>query len=109
MLLDIVGLHSGSVEWSQRYAESLPTLFNRLNLLGLGGVIPAHHHVRPAGPREALADRAGLPARARAEHPRRGFLGNTTELKGGVVDDKPLSECEPLRARPRTAPTTWTG
>ena len=27
-LLDIIGLHSGSVEWSQRYAESLQSLFN---------------------------------------------------------------------------------
>src|ERR1700745_914172 len=29
-LLDIVGLHSGSVEYHQRYAESLDQLFNKL-------------------------------------------------------------------------------
>jgi hypothetical protein len=37
VLLDVLGLHSGSVEFHQRYAESLQDLYNRLNLGGAGG------------------------------------------------------------------------
>ncbi len=39
MLLDILGLHSGSVEWSSRDAESRTSVYNRLNLQGLGSAI----------------------------------------------------------------------
>ena len=35
-LLDVLGLHPASVEFHQRYAESLDDLFNHLNLAGLG-------------------------------------------------------------------------
>ncbi len=97
LLLDIVGLHPGSVEWSQRYAESLKTFFNRANLRGLGGFV------------EALT--AAL-QRVAAEQRLRGFgyggdqvppildlIFNRAHnrLKGGVVDDVPLSETDPVR------------
>src|SRR5256885_14553441 len=38
-LLRILGLHPSSVEFHQRYAESLQQLFNELNLSGLGGLL----------------------------------------------------------------------
>ena len=99
MLLDIVGLHPGSVEWSQRYAESLQTLFNRLNLLGLGGLL------RRSSSRRASAQHA-LDLLTQARLRRRGdppildqiFSGKHNALKGGVVDDRPLSETDRIRA-----------
>jgi hypothetical protein len=97
-LLDIIGLHPGSVEWSQRYAESLESLFNRLNLQGFGGLIQS---ILLAAERE----------RARQTLTTLGYAGSETPplldqvfssahllLNGGVVDDAPLSETAPIRA-----------
>ncbi len=97
VLLDIVGLHSGSVEWSQRYAESLKTLFNRLNLLGLGGVI---QKIIIAVQR--MASRAKLSALGYTGDKMPPILdlifnGRHNQLTGGVIDDVPLSEGEPVR------------
>src|SRR5262249_17289818 len=59
LLLDIIGLHSGSVEWSQRYAENLATLYNRLNLLGFGGAIQAIIVAAERAAARALVTRLG--------------------------------------------------
>ena len=79
LLLDIVGLHPGSVEWSQRYAESLKTLFNRLNLLGLGGFVAALLIAARAQsrPRELLTQ-PRLRRRARPADPRPVLLRRAT-------------------------------
>lgn len=97
ILLDIVGLHPGSVEWSQRYAESLRTVFNRLNLLGLGGFFQA---LALAGQRQAargLLQRLGALKDADPLILEKVFSGRHFELKGGVVDDRPLSDTERIR------------
>jgi hypothetical protein len=98
LLLDILGLHPGSVEWSQRYAESLSSLFNRLKLQGFGGMIEA---IVLAAQRQAARDvltARGYAGNAPASLLDIVFSGAHYELKGGVVDDKPLSETLPLRA-----------
>jgi hypothetical protein len=98
MLLDIIGLHSGSVEWSQRYAESLRTVFNRLNLRGLGGFID-----------EIILSVKRIAARDQLTHLGYSgekdppildliFNGKHNQLKGGVVDDVPLSETKLIRS-----------
>ena len=97
MLLDILGLHSGSVEWAQRYAESLKTLFNRLNLLGLGGFALALETII-----ERVAARQRLSALGYGDEPDPpildlSFSARHNLLKGGVVDDQPLSESAPVR------------
>ena len=95
MLLDIVGLHPGSVEWSQRYAESLQTLFNRLNLLGLRRAHPGHHRApRSGGTRASLLTHWATPPQAIRRILEKVFSGAHNLLKGGVVDDQPLSETE---------------
>ena len=96
LLLDIVGLHSGSVEWSQRYAENLKTLFNRTKLQGLSGFFEAF-----------IASLKRSAARSKLTNAGYGgkdpsildlvFNGKHNQLKGGVVDTVPLSETEPLR------------
>jgi hypothetical protein len=95
-LLDIVGLHPGSVEWSQRYAESFETLSNRLNLLGFGafGVLAS---IRRDAAKEKLK---GLGYAGAKDPPIVDlvFNGAHNRLKGGVIDDVPLSETDLIRA-----------
>lgn len=103
MLLDIVGLHPGSVEWSQRYAESLQTLFNRLNLQGFGGMIESIILAVERQLSRTLLTNNGYPADgATPLILEKIFSGAHSLLKGGVVDDQPLSETLPIR--PYTAP-----
>ncbi len=98
LLLDIVGLHPGSVEWSQRYAESLMTLFNRLNLQGFGGVIAqVLLSVRRAAARQLLTN-LGYAGGTDPLILDKVFSGRHNRLSGGVVDDRPLSEVEGIRA-----------
>jgi hypothetical protein len=98
LLLDILGLHPGSVEWSQRYADSFEMLFNRLNLMGIGGRIGA---ILLASQREAARAKlqelsggtsAALPLLDKV------LASHHHELRGGVVDDRPLSEVDRIRA-----------
>lgn len=98
-LLDIVGLHSGSVEYYQRYAESLEQLFNRLNLGGFGGILIAalltsgYYNIGL----QALRD-LGYAGEALPDILQKFFLTAQNLLHGPVVDDRPLSESEPIRA-----------
>lgn len=97
ILLDVLGLHPGSVEWSQRYAESLKTLFNRLNLLGFGGLI---QKLLIAAQRQAARQKLTGLGGAGEVDPKildLVFSGKHNLLKGGVIDDVPLSESEHLR------------
>ncbi|WP_416956474.1 hypothetical protein [Streptomyces sp. Agncl-13] len=97
ILLDILGLHSGSVEWAQRHAESLKTLFNRLNLLGLGDFARTF---RTRLERAAARQKLGSLGYAGEKDPQildLSFSGRHNVLKGGVVDDRPLSETAPIR------------
>ena len=98
LLLDIIGLHSGSVEWSQRYAENIATLYNRLNLLGLGGVIQAIIIAAERAAARGLVTRLGYRGDKDPFILEKVFSGKHNLLKGGVVDDRPLSETEPIRA-----------
>ncbi len=94
-----MGLHSGSVEWSQRYAESLETVFNRLNLRGLGGFFQALVlALKRTAAIERLDELGGDPGEV-ASVLDMLFSGRHQELRGGVVDDHPLSERDPLRAQ----------
>jgi hypothetical protein len=98
LLLDLIGLHSGSVEWSQRYAEGLRTLYNRCNLVGFG------NHI------DEVLQAARQTIDARRLIRKLGYGGDNVPLilqmlfsethkvlKGGVVDDRPPSEREQIR------------
>ncbi|HEX8149789.1 MAG TPA: hypothetical protein VF591_21595 [Pyrinomonadaceae bacterium] len=98
MLLDIVGLHPASVEFHQRYAESLEHLFNFFNLYGFGrnfltGLDGAGLY--RAG-KELLA-KLGYAGDAPADMMKRFFLSTQNLLKGPVIDDRPPSETERIR------------
>lgn len=99
-LLDILGLHSGSVSFYQRYAETLDQLFNRVNLMGLGDQIVnglAAMHWMVLGIR--LLEEYGYPSEEDLpDIIERFFFNDANRLTGPVVDDLPLSETDPIRA-----------
>lgn len=98
LLLDIIGLHPGSVEWSQRYAEGIKTLFNRLNLQGFAGKIEVL--ITALRRMDARAKLGALGFSGAKDPPILDliFNGKHNQLKGGVVDAIPVSETDPLRA-----------
>ena len=96
-LLDIVGLHSGSVEYHQRYAESFDQLYNKLTLqFGefFGGLLAAWMQNRS---RQVLTQ-AGVTTDTSPPILDKFFYGESPLLSGPVVDDSPLSETRPIRA-----------
>jgi hypothetical protein len=96
-LLDIVGLHSGSVEWSQRYAESLETLYNRLAMLGFGGLIQYIITAVQRAQSRGLLTALGYAGSQDPSILDKVFDQGAYLLKGGVVDDQPLSESAGIR------------
>jgi len=96
-LLDVIGLHPGSVEWAQRYAESLEQFHNRLNLGGHGHLLDAARIADLVWRGTELLKKLGYQG-ATPDILHRFFFGRHNALKGPVVDDRPLSETEPVRA-----------
>ncbi len=109
-LLDILGLQSGSVEFYQRYAESLDQWFNELNLEGLGAVLV--EGLIALGLLEAgmgLLRENGYDGDTRPEILEKFFFETPTLVAGPdsglpgrpggpLVEIPPLSETDPLRA-----------
>jgi hypothetical protein len=100
LLLGILGLHPTSAEFYQRYAQSVEDYFNRLNLTGAGGsVLDALGHL---GARQHIRDlltRLGYPATAPdPDASTRLFVGRQHPMRGPLVDDRPLSETDPVHA-----------
>ncbi|MBE2221393.1 MAG: hypothetical protein IAF02_07625, partial [Anaerolineae bacterium] len=99
LLLDVLGLHATSVEYHQRYAESLTHLYNMMNIFGLGGkflaAIIAGAYVKSG--LDLLTD-FGYSGEETPDILERFFLSNQHLLKGPVIDDRPLSETELIRA-----------
>ncbi len=99
ILLDVLGLHAGSVEYAQRYAESLDDLYNRLNIGGLGGILVAA--VEAAGlltPGRTLLQRLGYSGATPPDIMNRFFFGAHQPLLGPLIDDRPLSESVGIRS-----------
>jgi hypothetical protein len=98
-LLDIVGLHSGSVEYHQRYAASFDHLYNKL-VLELG---PFWGSLLAAWLRErsrALLVRLGADPDAEPPILEKFFYGESPLLTGPIIDDAPMSETAPIRPYP---------
>lgn len=96
-LLDVVGLHSGAVEYHQRYAQSFDQLYNQLvaQLGGwLGGLLASWLRNRS---RDLLV-RLGADPEAEPPILEKFFFGKSTLLTGPVVDELELSETRLLGA-----------
>ena len=97
-LLAILGLHSGSVEYYQRYAESWEDLFNRLRLEGrfvesIGELLT--EYVQSG---KDLLRKLGYQSEEIPDSLKKVFLASQNLLKGPVIDDRPLSERELIRS-----------
>jgi hypothetical protein len=97
ILLDIVGLHSGSVEYYQRYAESLDQLYNKL-VLALGATFGAILTALIQNNRQAVLTALGGDPAAKPPILGKFFFGSNPLLTGPLIDDSPLSESMPIRA-----------
>uniref|UniRef100_A0AAU2K0M1 Uncharacterized protein n=1 Tax=Streptomyces sp. NBC_00049 TaxID=2903617 RepID=A0AAU2K0M1_9ACTN len=96
-LLDILALHPSSAEFHQRYAQSVDDLFNRENLDGRGHlVVSALERLRMAEPVRELLTRLGAPA-GDTDLLARLFVDGQHPLPGPLIDDRPLSETDPVR------------
>ena len=107
-----LGLHPARPSSTTRYAESLSELYNIANLGGLGPDFSegcSRSRCRRAGDRAAAAAR--LHRRAAARHPRALLpRRQRRRCRATSIDDRPLSETEPIRAYDRrTAATTSSG
>ncbi len=113
VLLDVLGLHPASVEYYQRYAESFKQLYNRMRLEGAGGAFAAaiaalsytfsgQQLLTRLG--HVSGDNEGLP-----DILEKLFLRDPNLLTGGLVQDIPLSEADPLRTYTETGENylTW--
>lgn len=101
VLLDVVGLHPGSVEFQQRYAESATALYNRLRLAGGGSAFLAALIV--LGYTQSglnLLQRHGYTHDGESDLPdilEKFFTTSPNLLADALVDDVELSETEPIR------------
>ncbi|MBE1497878.1 hypothetical protein H4696_004978 [Amycolatopsis lexingtonensis] len=95
-LLDLLALHPTSAEHHQRYAQSVEDLFNRENLGGLGATVPSTvEALGLPGPVRELLGRFG--AGQDPDLLRRLFTDFQQPLLAPLVDDRPLSETDPIR------------
>jgi hypothetical protein len=90
-LLDILGLHPGSVEYAQRWTERFAHVRRRLVLEGLDGAAEALDPARVAATTRGLLSRVGWAGDA-PELAELLFFGRHNRLTGPVVDPAPLSE-----------------
>ena len=98
ILLDVVGLSPSAVEYHRRWAESLEQLANRLKLEGLAGALIAAmiaYGYTQSG--MTLLGRLGYGGSDVPEILEKFFLDAAKPLTGDIVDDRPLSETEPIR------------
>ncbi|MET7718557.1 hypothetical protein [Streptomyces sp. NPDC005407] len=102
-LLDILALHPTSAEYHQRYGQSVEDIYNRENLGAAGPTVLAalRDQLRMPQPIRALLARLGYqvqdPQRPDPDLIRRLFVGTQYPLLGPLVDDRPLSETDPVR------------
>jgi hypothetical protein len=98
MLLDIVGLHPASVEMHQRYAESLEHIFNQAKYSGIAGLIAEHVRTASHNARALqLLRRLGYQGEPTIDALEKFFFSRSNRLNGPLIDDRPLSESEPIR------------
>ena len=100
LLLDILGLHPTSAEFYQRFAQSVEDYYNRQNLDGAGeAVLTLLAQIQAQQQIRGLLTRLGYPATARDPDVMfRLFTERQHPMRGPLVDDRPRSETDPVRA-----------
>ena len=99
LLLDILGLHPTSVEYYQRYAQSLDSIRARVRLLGaVRNVPPVLDTAEWQNDARALLRQLGYAGPTDPDILSRIFYGAQQRLQGPLIDDRLLSERDPVRA-----------
>ena len=97
LLLDIIGLQAASVEYYSRNAESLTELFNFANLWGMGpALVQALTALASQVSATELLARLGYTGTQQPDILRHFFMAAADQIKQ-VIDDRPLSEIDPIR------------
>lgn len=99
VLLDVLGLHANSVEFHQRYSQSIQYIYNQLNQQLRDPFFAASVAAAIASRGRSILqelgiDSTGLQISALEKY----FLSQPTMLRGPLVDDIPESEILPIRA-----------
>jgi hypothetical protein len=98
-LLDVVGLNATSVEYHQRYGESVDDFYNRVNLWGAGASwLRAFDASGVLEDGRDLLRRLGYTGDVTPDILERIFFGAQQRLSGPLIDDRPLSETSPIRS-----------
>ncbi len=97
-LLDVLGLHANSVEFHQRYAQSVKQTYHQLLLLNSNTIASEalNQSIATIG-RKLLTDVGIDPERYTLPILQKHLLLKPTLLRGALVDDIPGSETDPLR------------
>jgi len=97
ILLDVIGLHSGSVEFHQRYAQTFQQPYNQLQLqqIDISSELQAVFSVSRA--RMLLNDFGINPDNIDLPILEKYFLSEPNKLSGPFIDDVPESETDPVR------------
>lgn len=112
ILLNVVGLHAASVEFYQRYTLSWHHMWNVLSLNGAKPtlqallqtrkkIVQSGDDLRVAGLDDngmSLLRALGYTGEEEPDILEKIFMPSQYLLKGPIVDDRPLSETEPIRA-----------
>jgi hypothetical protein len=98
LLLSILGLNPASVEFHQRYAESLEHLLNSGKFLGIGAQILQSSELRGVlEPARSLLRTLGYRGDSEPDALDRFFFSHANRLNGPVIDDRPFSESDAIR------------
>ncbi len=97
VLLDVLGLHAHSVEFHQRYAQTIRQVYNQL-ILQTGSPLIAFFVALAILKRGELVLRdLGLPTSLELPILEKYFLSEPNRLSGPLIDDVPESETDPVR------------
>lgn len=98
LLLDILGLHAGSVEFYQRFAESLEHLLNRVKLTSRDGMKMQQMIREQLQAAMQLLSNCGYHGKTVPDILNKFFLEKPNQIdEKFIIDDRPLSETEPIR------------
>ena len=97
ILLDVLGLHSNSVEFHQRYAQSIHQVYNQLRLSIKNPIVAGLVAAAIANRGKAILNELGLNQDFKLPILEKYFLSEPNILMGPLVDDVPESEIDPIR------------
>lgn len=97
ILLDVLGLHSNSVEFYQRYAQSIKQVVSQLRLSTKNPFIAGRIAAAISNRGKSILKELGLNPDLKLPILEKYFLSKPNKLSGPLIDDVPESEIEAIR------------